>query len=160
MEERPTILLIDDDEEDRALLRSALWQEFRVEEASTIAEGLAKLAQSRFELVLLDLSLPDSERENSLGRVLAEHPDQPAVIVTGYAEPDSVQRMLNVGARGYLIKGRDDVDGPLLVSRLNQLLQDAQSVRKLGEATEIITRTKQELDTEFLNRKSQIANRK
>lgn len=148
---KPTILLIDDDEEDRSLMRSALGGVFDLAEAGTIVDGLAKMAQRRFDLVLLDLTLPDSDREHTLGRVLAEHPDQPPVIVTGYAQPDFVHRMSNLGARGYLIKGRDDVDGPLLISRLNQLLNHAQSARKLGEATEIITKTKQELETDFLD---------
>jgi DNA-binding NarL/FixJ family response regulator len=147
-----TILLIDDDEEDRSLIRSAVGDLFHVEEAGTIADGLAKMAQSHYDLVLLDLTLPDSDREHTLGRVLAEHPDQPPVIVTGYSNPDFVQRMINVGARGYLIKGRDDIDGQVLVSRLNQLVAHADSARKLGEATEIITRTKQKLETDFLER--------
>ena len=97
---KPTILLIDDDDEDRALLRSIVGETFDVQEAGTIADGLAKMAKGgptgrSFDLVLLDLSLPDSERENTLARVLAEHPDQPPVIVTGYAEADFVQRMRN-----------------------------------------------------------------
>jgi len=148
---KPTILLIDDDEEDRLLLRSALGDAFVLVEVGTIVDGLTMMAQARFDLVLLDLTLPDSDREHTLGRILAEHPEQPPVIVTGYANPDFVQRMLNVGARGYLIKGRDDMDGKVLVGRLNQLLNHAQSVRKLGEATEIITKTKQELETDFLD---------
>jgi len=149
---KPSILLIDDDEEDRLLLRSALGDVFDLVEVGTIVDGLAMMAQARFDLVLLDLTLPDSDREHTLGRVLAEHPDQPPVIVTGYTQPDFVERMLNVGARGYFIKGRDDKDGQVLVSRLNQLLNHAQSARKLGEATEIITRTKQELETDFLTK--------
>lgn len=156
MDTKPTILLIDDDEEDRLLLRTVLGEHFDLTEAGTIVDGLAKMAKGAptgrsFDLVLLDLTLPDSDREHTLGRVLAEHPDQPPVIVTGYAQPDFVRRMSTLGARGYLIKGRDDVDGPILISRLNQLLNHAQSARKLGEATEIITKTKQELETDFLD---------
>jgi two-component system cell cycle sensor histidine kinase/response regulator CckA len=154
MTPKPTILLIDDDEEDRLLLRSALSDVFDLVEVGTMLDGLLMLAQARFDLVLLDLTLPDSDREQTLGRVLAEHPDQPPVIVTGYANPDFVQRMGNLGARDYLIKGRDDKDGKVLVSRLNQLLQHANSVRKLGEATEMITKTKQELETDFTLRPS------
>jgi len=156
---KPSILLIDDDEEDRLLLRAALGEAFELTEAGTIVDGLAKMAKGAptgrsFDLVLLDLTLPDSDRESTLFRVLAEHPDQPPVIVTGYAEPDFVERMSNLGARGYLIKGRDDKDGQVLLSRLNQLLNHADSVRKLGEATEIITKTKRELETDFILRPS------
>lgn len=153
---KPTILLIDDDEEDRALMRAAIGDLFHVEEAGTIVEGLQKMASGRYDLVLLDLTLPDSERENTLGRVLAEHPDQPPVIVTGYANPDFVERMLKLGARSYLIKGRDDVDSELLRSRLKQMLDHADSVRTLGEATEIVTRTKREIETDFLTRTSPV----
>lgn len=158
MSGKPSILLIDDDGEDRFLIRSAVGDLFHVEEAGTIAEGLRMMAFGArgdgkgFDLVLLDLTLPDSEREQTLGRVLAEHPDKPPVIVTGYAEPNFVERMLALGARSYLIKGRDDADPELLRSRLQQLLNHANSTRQLGEATEIITRTKRELETDFVAR--------
>lgn len=148
---KPTILLIDDDEEDGLLLRTALGDVFHLVQVGTIAEGLAVMAHAKFDLVLLDLTLPDSDREHTLARFLAEHPEQPPVIVSGHANPDFVQRMQNAGARGYLIKGRDDTDPSVLIGRLNQLLAHASSARKLGEATEIITKTTKELETDFLD---------
>src|SRR5207302_7942174 len=150
---KPTILLIEDEPAYRAMIAAAIGDQFQVEEASTIAEGLARMARHQhYDLVLLDLTLPDSARENTLRTVLEEHPEHPPVIVTGYDDTAFVQRMYVLGARDYLIKGRDDVDAVKLRSRMNTLLLHAQAMRKLGEAKEIVTDTRHTLETEFVER--------
>lgn len=135
--------MIEDDPEYRWLLRRLIGDCFVIEEANCITAGLRMMARLPcFDLVLLDLSLPDSNREHTLARVIEEHPDQAPIILSGYEQPAFISRMIELGARGYLVKGVDDREASVLRARLGQLCTHVASCRKLRDATEIIHRTK------------------
>ena len=87
------VLLIEDNPADVGLIREMLAEArdsaFELEHAERLAAGLKRLACGQIDVVLLDLSLPDSEGSETLSRVRDEAPKVPIVILTGAQRPDS-----------------------------------------------------------------------
>jgi len=106
------VLVIEDNPADVGLIREMLADArdsaFELEHAPRLAAGLKRLAAGPFDVVLLDLSLPDSEGPETLSRVRAEAPKVPIVIVTGLSDLTRAAKAAEEGAQGYLIKGKVD----------------------------------------------------
>ncbi|HEY9713680.1 MAG TPA: response regulator, partial [Chroococcales cyanobacterium] len=88
-----------------AMLQRHSGQPTRVEVAHTLNAGLQKLMSMRFDLVLLDLSLPDSEGLAALQSVQRENPSVPIIILSGIEDEALALTALNAGAQDYLLKG-------------------------------------------------------
>lgn len=73
--------------------------------ASSLAEALRQLARNEFQLVLLDLSLPDSDGIETLSRVREQQPEVPIVVLTGNDDPELARRIVELGVDDYLLKG-------------------------------------------------------
>jgi diguanylate cyclase (GGDEF)-like protein len=78
-----------------------------------IARGIACLGESKYDLVLLDLSLPDGEGIDSLRQVHYAVRTVPIVVLTGSDDEDLAVSAVREGAQDYLIKGH--IDRQLLV---------------------------------------------
>lgn len=97
--------------EDQGLFRQGLKRLLEAEpclrvtgEAGRAEEALERLEQSSFDLLMTDLSLPDRDGLWLVRRVAQDHPDLPVVVVSMHQDPRTVQRTLQAGARGYLLK--------------------------------------------------------
>lgn len=107
------VLLVEDDRELRATLREALVVEgFEVLTAASLSEGLALVAHAGsadrprdapFDLVLLDLGLPDGDGETLLAQLRRRHTLPTIVISAREAEGQKI-RLLDAGADDYLVK--------------------------------------------------------
>lgn len=73
--------------------------------ASSLAEALRQLERKDFQLVLLDLSLPDSDGIETLSRVREHQPEVPIVVLTGNDDPEIARRIVELGVDDYLLKG-------------------------------------------------------
>ena len=73
--------------------------------ASSLAEALRQLGRKAFQLVLLDLSLPDSDGIETLSRVREQQPDVPIIVLTGNDDPEVARRIAELGVDDYLLKG-------------------------------------------------------
>lgn len=102
------ILLLEDDEESVFLI-SRLLQRIGYEENNIVAcyslEELNNTTEDDFEVILTDLTLPDSTFDQTFERVHAVFPYAPIIILTGKDERDFAQAMIQQGAQDYLIKG-------------------------------------------------------
>ena len=65
---------------------------------------LRALAESEWDVLLLDLKLPDAQGVDILARVREEHPELQTIIVTGFANVDSAIETMRLGAFDYLTK--------------------------------------------------------
>lgn len=86
--------------------------------AGSLGEAVKKLKAGDFEMVLLDLTLPDSDGVDTLNRMLTEADGLPVVVVTGHDDPDLVDEVLAAGARACLLKGR--VGSQILIDTIRQ----------------------------------------
>jgi DNA-binding NarL/FixJ family response regulator len=72
--------------------------------AANGAEAVALVAQERPDVVLMDLRMPEVDGVEATRRIRAEHPEVHVVVLTTYADDESVFAALRAGARGYLTK--------------------------------------------------------
>lgn len=74
------------------------------EEASTGGEVIDKIRASRFDVVVLDLNMPDQSGLDVLKQLKSEFPDLPVLILSVHSENQYAVRVLKAGASGYLTK--------------------------------------------------------
>jgi len=101
------VLLIEDCRTDYELTQRSLARAStggNVTWARTIADGAAALAAEPFDVVLLDLSLPDSTGLETVCAIRAINPDVPLVVLTGTDDRELELLALEAGAQGYLRK--------------------------------------------------------
>jgi DNA-binding response OmpR family regulator len=104
MPSQPHILIVEDEAKVRLLLRRCFEAEgYRVTEAGSGAEALERLAAGAFDLVTLDLNLPDGDGF-SVGREMRARSAVPIIMVTG--KGDTIDRVvgLELGADDYITK--------------------------------------------------------
>lgn len=116
----PHVLIIDDDPQIRSVLRIALKREaMEVTEAGDGAEGLIKARSGRFDLIVLDIGMPQMDGL-SLCRALRETDQTPVLFLT--ARQDEIDRVL-----GFELGGDDYVTKPFspreLVARIRAILR-------------------------------------
>jgi signal transduction histidine kinase len=89
----------------REMLLSARNLRFEIECFDRLASGLERLRQPGIDVVLLDLSLPDSQGMDTVARVHAEAAEVPIVALSGTDDDRIIQDTLKHGAEEYLVKG-------------------------------------------------------
>jgi signal transduction histidine kinase len=146
-----TVLLIEDNPADARLIREMLAEargaRFRLECADRLTAGLERLARGGVEVVLLDLSLPESQGLDSFLRVQAHSPAMPVVVLTGSDDEELGDRAVQSGAQDYLIKGQ--VDGPLLGRALRYAIERGRIEEELRRRAEQLAEMDRRKD-EFL----------
>ena len=116
---RPKILCIDDEASPRESLRYILKDRYQVAIAATGKAGLEILqTQGPFDLVLLDMKLPDCTGLELLARIRQELPAVSVVMVTAIAEPKPAVQAIKLGAADYLTKPFDVDEIRLVVERV------------------------------------------
>ena len=101
------ILCIDDHAIFRHGVKQILLQSGRqmtVGEASTAAEAMLRAGEVRWDLVVLDLSLPDRSGLQVLSELKRDHPALPVLVLSMHADDEYAIRALRGGAAGYLTK--------------------------------------------------------
>ncbi|MFK7914474.1 MAG: response regulator [Pseudomonadales bacterium] len=98
----PKVLLVEDDPNDvvlfRRLLVSGGLEPDTIAHCSDLAAALAACEEREFDVVLLDLTLPDSSGIESVDRFVAEQPELPVVVLTGDGNRDQAGKALRIGA--------------------------------------------------------------
>jgi signal transduction histidine kinase len=127
------VLLIEDNPGDVILisrmLASAKRRRFKFESRGALASGLERLKKGDVDLVLLDLSLPDSQGIDSFLKAHKEAPGIPVVILTGLEDEEAALSAVRQGAQDYLVKGQ--VDGNLLLHALEYALERSKLLAEL-----------------------------
>lgn len=103
MNNKVSILIVDDEPQIRRLLEITLQRDFLVTEASTAHEALQRVANHPPDLVLLDLGLPDESGHEVL-RKLREWYTKPVIILSVQQDEEDIVRALDNGANDYLVK--------------------------------------------------------
>ena len=125
------VLLVEDNAGDAFLLRDTLRRvapgQFQITTAARLDDGLRRIGAGRFDVVLLDLSLPDSHGIDTSRRLRARAPELPVVVLSGLDDRTLAVRAVQEGAQDYLVKGR--VSGELLVRSLRYAIERQRTTR-------------------------------
>ncbi|MFZ5433292.1 MAG: response regulator [Calditrichota bacterium] len=136
--ERLHILLVEDNPLDVRLLREALkglnGQQPKLTHVPTLAESLESLKAIRFDVVLLDLSLPDSDGFDTLVQLRMSTEETPIVVLTGHDDEEFAARSLQLGAQDYLVKGR--TDGQLILRSIRYAVERSRTYQILKQSME------------------------
>jgi signal transduction histidine kinase len=102
------ILLIEDDENDYELTRELLPNgKTHIVWAQTLKKALEEINERLFDVILLDLGVPDSQGLSTLDRIAEAFHQMPVIVVlTGNDDDDLAQNALKRGAQDYLVKGQ------------------------------------------------------
>ena len=132
----PRILVVDDNEMNRDLLvRRLARRGFAVDTAVGGVEALDKIANFPYDLILLDINMPDLDGISVLSKV-RESKDQtelPIIMVSARDASDSIVEAIEKGANDYLTK---PVDFPVAQARIRTQLGVLQAHKKLKESEE------------------------
>lgn len=131
-----TVLLVEDSLADVVLLmellqdsEAACWQ---VSHAKRLCSALEQLQATGFDVILLDLSLPDSQGLETVAQVQAAAPQIPIVVLTGLQDTTVARQAVAQGAQDYLVKGQ--LSSELLVKAVEYAIERTQILRKLQES--------------------------
>jgi PAS domain S-box-containing protein len=135
--EQIKVLLIEDNAGDARLIRQMLNGSggiaFAVACAGRLSEGLEELKGQGADIVLLDLSLPDSRGMETLHAV-QQGSDVPVVVLTGLDDTDLALDSVRAGAQDYLVKG--EVSEELLVRSIRYAIERRRTEAALRESEE------------------------
>jgi DNA-binding NtrC family response regulator len=131
------VLLLEDNEDDQELVRIMLSRAkdvaFELETVSTLADAIDRLTASRFDAVLVDLTLPDSRDIDTIRNLHLRVPEMPLIALTGQDDVPTELAALAIGAQDYLIKGQDDV------RMLTRAIRHAMERKRLENAQALLT---------------------
>jgi len=116
------VLVVDDGEMNRRVLHAALAREgHETQEAANGREALELLAHESFDVVLLDLVMPEMDGFETLAAIKANdaHRHLPVIVISGIDELDAAVRCIEMGATDYLPK---PFNASLLRARVNASL--------------------------------------
>ncbi|MEQ8169472.1 MAG: ATP-binding protein [Candidatus Eremiobacterota bacterium] len=130
------ILLIEDDSADRFLIEELLSEEhlsFVLYKAETLQEGLKIIKEEVLDIILLDLSLPDSKGLDTFKSVY-KMVRIPVVILTGLDDRDTALSAMSLGAQDYLPKQK--LESSLLSSSIRYAIERYTNLMELKDKEE------------------------
>ena len=134
------ILYIEDNAADVVLLRELFSEEpnleFSIEEAGTLSSGLDRLSEGGVDLILLDLSLPDSQGSATFYIVHETVKNIPIILMTGLQDENLALELVQKGAQDYLIKS--EINRTLLVRAFRYAIEREKLLVELREALDQI----------------------
>ena len=147
-----SILLIEDNPVDVRLIEELLKTSkdlyYELESHPRLSDGLDAIQNDHFDILLLDLNLPDSEGKKTLESILKINENIPIIILTGLDEKEMALDSLKKGAQDYLVKG--DLNSSLLMrSILYSIERFKTEIKKATKTTE--SSPLDEKDKEILN---------
>jgi putative two-component system response regulator len=113
-------LLVEDNPGDARLIAEMLSDvdsNVELERCTTLASAIERLASNSIEVVVLDLSLPDSQGIDTFVRLQEAAPRVAVIVLTGNSDTREAIRTVEEGAQDFLVKGR--VDGEILTRSID-----------------------------------------
>ena len=128
------VLLVEDDPALPAAIQAMLLvgssrTEFTLVHADRLQAALQLLSEDGFDVVLLDLKLPDSQGTATVRRLRAEAPEVAIVVLTGTDDEEIVLQAVRAGAEDYLVKGH--VESTALVRAIFSAAERRRMINRL-----------------------------
>lgn len=142
------ILLVEDNPADADLLQEILAEsdetEWSLVHVEKLKEALKFISEEPFDVVLLDLSLPDKQGLPTVAQTHESAPDLPIVVLTGLNDRVTALEALRQGAQDYLVKGK--IDSDLLLRSIRHAIERSQTLKRLRQSEEQLQRLNAELE--------------
>ena len=114
----PRILIIEDDEEMRSLLKDSLEEEgFETDSVSNGSDAFRKLVKEPFNLIITDVRMPGLTGLDILPGIKKLQPEVPVIVITAFGSEEVYRRSIKRGAAGYLEK-------PIHTNKLKTLIHE------------------------------------
>ncbi len=135
MEPKPTVLIVDDEERTRKILKINLQDRYRVLLARNGKEAVNYLQHESVDLILTDLRMPEMDGLELLQYVHTHFPQIPVVIITAFGTIETAVQAMKMGAHDYILK-------PIKLDELEVLLEKS---LKYGQLLQENLRLKKQL---------------
>jgi signal transduction histidine kinase len=151
-----TVLMIEDNAGDVRLLKSLISDAMQISPSTLIelttagrlGEGLALARQKSFDVILLDLSLPDSQGLDTFSRTQKIASEIPVIVLSGLDDESLALQAVRQGAQDYLAKG--EVTGYLLIRAMRYAIERKRTEETLKAANKKLKELDR-LKSEFLS---------
>ncbi len=145
------ILLVEDDLVEARLLYELLnnfhFNKFNLLHVTRLGEALKHLEQNTFDVILLDLTLPDSQGLDSLQKIVSFAPKLPVVVLTNTNDDKLAIESVRQGAQDYLVKRNINVEG--LVRALQYAIERKKVTETLMQANKTLANRIQEKNSQL-----------
>jgi len=138
-----SVLLVEDNPGDARLVRELLSEvgsdAIVLRHAETLTAAIDQVRLAPPDLLLLDLTLPDSSGLESVSRMLEFAPSLPIIVLTGLADEEMANQAIHLGAQDYLVKG--SIEGRRLAQVIRYALErkkNEHAVRQIKQQYESI----------------------
>ena len=141
------ILIVEDDERDALLLQETLKEagppRLELTVAGRVSDALRLLDENSFDIILSDLSLPDSRGMETFTRLYARAPQTPIILLTGLENESLGLEAVRAGAQEYVVKGT--MKGKVLWRIISYAIERKQTEQTLRRAVENLQQSQEAL---------------
>ena len=141
------VLLVEDNPADQRLVEIYLQESTMIApepvKVAELKKGLLQLEEGDFDIVLLDLTLPDSSGFATIKTMLEEFPEQTVIVMTGLEDKAVALNSVKAGAQDFIVKGQ--FDSNLLSRTITYAIERHQLQMKLENYAKAIKRNEQKL---------------
>jgi signal transduction histidine kinase len=152
------ILLVEDNLADADLLQEILQEaeetQWSLVHFDRLKDALQALQDNQFDVILLDLSLPDKQGLPTVTQTHASAPDVPIVVLTGLNDRVLALEALRQGAQDYLVKGK--IDSYLLIRAIRYAIERSHTLKKLRQSEEQLQRLNEELECRVIEQTNEL----
>ncbi|MTJ09474.1 MULTISPECIES: hybrid sensor histidine kinase/response regulator [unclassified Anabaena] len=146
------ILLIEDNLAEARLLqefiKQAQAQEFSLVHVQRLRDGINKLNSENYDVILLDLTLPDSQGLSSIPQLMEQNPSTPIIVLTNTNDQELAIEAVRQGAQDYLVKRQVNPD--TLVRSVRYAIERKQVLEQLRTVNQTLETKVEERTAELL----------
>lgn len=125
------ILVVEDDRIDRMIAVQALGKHFEVDQAADGREGLAKASDEAYDLIMLDIEMPEMDGREMLRSLRDKGIETPVILLTGEVRTSVIGELMGYGISNYIVK---PVPPHELVAKASLMLKEILSASETAEA--------------------------
>lgn len=150
MDRELKILLVEDNPADLRLieiyLKASSLRIIKIGKTRSLQEALKELDEEEYDIILLDLSLPDSSGLETFSSIHSKVFETPIIVLTGLEDENMALTTVKLGAQDFLTKGK--IDAKTLHRSINYSIERAKLLESIAETAKTLTEYSESLRRE------------